>query len=488
MRDFQENPAWQASDLGVQLADEDHAVSVCLPTWDSVLGYEKGLKKVTDKMKCGYPRFFLHPAIRSLFEQAKTTVCEAHEDVVVFPHKEAAQRALLFVEKRIETATRISSFGDFQCLIVPQEHVAIAMEYWRFTGEIISSRMAQDFLNEVVVSPATEALRTSLAQHIVEDLENIYLYENGMSAVFAAFRASQQLHGGKKTLQLEFPYVDVLKIQQHFGSGVVFLNECEGKPFTEALQRIRAGEFSAVFCETPSNPLLRSVDLEEISKACREGGVILIVDDTVCSSYNVDVSPYADLITTSLTKWHSGKCNVMGGAVRIGKNSPFRKHLLEFFKHDNPSGSRIHGSDADVLLENLEGYEDRMETVNKNGLHIAQFLYSHPAVDEVWYPSLITKEYYNKLKTEHGGYGGLLSFTLNSPKKAPKVFDALEVTKGPSLGTEFSLACPYTLLAHYEELKWAEDCGVASHLIRISIGAEPIEQLKAALTTALAQA
>jgi cystathionine gamma-synthase len=70
--------------------------------------------------------------------------------------------------------------------------------------------------------------------------------------------------------------------------------------------------------------------------------------------------------------------------------------------------------------------------------------------------------------------------------EARRFYDALRVSKGPSLGTNFTLACPYTLLAHYEELDWAESCGVSRNLIRIAVGMEPIEDLLGRFEAALA--
>jgi cystathionine gamma-synthase len=87
---------------------------------------------------------------------------------------------------------------------------------------------------------------------------------------------------------------------------------------------------------------------------------------------------------------------------------------------------------------------------------------------------------------KNGGYGGLLSIVLSSPKKAPKVYDSLKLSKGPSFGTPFTLVCPYTLLAHYHELDWTEDCGVPANLLRISVGLEPVETVIQAFADALA--
>ena len=76
------------------------------------------------------------------------------------------------------------------------------------------------------------------------------------------------------------------------------------------------------------------------------------------------------------------------------------------------------------------------------------------------------------------GYGCLLSFELKQGRQqAQLVYDALRVSKGPSLGTNFTLACPYTQLAHYDELAWAESCGVAADLLRVSVGLEDPDEL-----------
>ena len=85
------------------------------------------------------------------------------------------------------------------------------------------------------------------------------------------------------------------------------------------------------------------------------------------------------------------------------------------------------------------------------------------------------------------GHGCLLSFVLKEGEsKAQRVFDALRVSKGPSLGTHFTLACPYTQLAHYDELGWAAGCGVPAHLLRVSVGLEDSDELWGRFREALA--
>ncbi|MGB1261111.1 MAG: PLP-dependent transferase [Akkermansiaceae bacterium] len=473
MRDLLTDPAWSAEHVGMPLPDTRHACSVCLPTWDSVLGYEEGREKITRRMRCGYPRFFCHPAVLRLFAEAEKQLADNGNRVVVFPNKDAAQRAQRFIEKRSSQASRIASFEGLQAVIMAEADYPVAMEYWRYTGEIVSSRQARHVLRGSQAGQVkSHSLRRRLASHGGYDADDVYIYENGMACVFATHRAVNRLQPGKKTLQLEFPYVDALKVQNHFGNGVVFLNDASGESFEEALRRISKGEFSAVFCEAPSNPLLRSVDLAAISQSCREGGVPLVVDDTICSVINVDVSAYADLVTSSLTKWVSGKGDVMAGQVTLIPSSPLYSDLKQFFEADCSGGSRLYASDARVLARNLSGFSSRMESSNANGEVLADYLIEHSAVEKVWYPKFTTSDHYEAVRRSGGGYGGLISFVLKNKKKSAKFFDMLKLSKGPSLGTEFSLVSPYTLLAHYDELDWAEGCGVDRYLIRISVGIE----------------
>ncbi|MGJ8694799.1 MAG: PLP-dependent transferase [Verrucomicrobiaceae bacterium] len=425
--------------------------------------------------------------VKRLFAKATDEVAESGKRAIVFPTKGAAQRAQRYVERRINVATRIASYEDgLQALIVPEDAIGVAMEYWRHTGEVISSRQADDLLNEREVEGVSSViLRQQLAESTGAALDDHFVFESGMSAIFGAFRAVINLFPSKKTLQLEFPYVDGLKIQEKFGNGAVFLYETEGEDFDAAVRRIQEGEFAAVFCEIPSNPLLRTVNLPRVAEACQRGGVPLVVDDTVASCINVDVLQYADLVTTSLTKWVSGKGDVMAGLVTIKEDSPWAKEFREFLNTETQGGSLLYKGDCQALISNMKDFEARVRRSNQNGEMVADYLAEHPAVGRVWYPKIVTPHEYQSVRRDSGGYGGLVSFTLKQPRKMPRVYDALELCKGPSLGTDFTLACPYTMLAHYFELDWAEACGVSPNLLRLSVGIEEGDVIIGALARAL---
>ncbi|MGJ8632347.1 MAG: PLP-dependent transferase [Luteolibacter sp.] len=487
MRDLVANPAWQEKDLGSPLPDSTHACSVCLPTWDSIIGYEEGRKKITRRLRTGYPRFFKHPIVERLISTARTEIASEGEEVLILPTRLSAQRAHRWLERNAETAIRSTSYHGLQALILPEKAATLANEYWRFSGEGVSSRQAEDYLN----GGLREDSKSHLVARAIANLnggqaDHTFVFSSGISAGLAALRSLPGLREGKKTLQIEFPYVDTLKIQSRFGHGVVYLNEASGESFDEALQRIRAGEFAGVFTEIPSNPLLRTVSLKRVAEACQSSRTPLVLDDSATGPLNVDILPYADILTSSLTKWVSGAGDVMAGSITVRSDSPLAKDLLDSISEDSSDCAPLYVRDAEILLFNLKGYAARNAKSNESALQLTEFLGNHSAIANVWHPSVTQTEAYDKIKRKNGGYGGLLSIALANPKRIKKVYDTLKLSKGPSFGTPFTLVCPYTQLAHYHELDWTEDCGVPSNLIRISVGQEPVESIIQAFSEALA--
>jgi len=177
--------------------------------------------------------------------------------------------------------------------------------------------------------------------------------------------------------------------------------------------------------------------------------------------------------------------NVMAGLVTLNEKSVWATEFRAFLNEDSNGGSRLYGGDCSELIANMKSYRERVTKSNSNGELVADYLHEHPAVGRVWYPKYNTPHEYNLIRREGGGYGALISFTLKQPRKMPKVYDALELCKGPSFGTNFTLASPYTMLAHYFELDWAEACGVSPNLLRLSVGIEDGEAIIGALARAL---
>ena len=472
--------------MGFPLPDSPHACLVSLPTWDAVIGYEESDPTVVGKMRAGYPRFFIHPITRKYLTQLEGLHAGEGERVMAYSSVGAAMRANEFVEERSGMPGRIGDAEGVPILVVPEGGFSAARDYWRHSGEIVSSRQAEDGLaGHLVPQKEGPRLRAELAETMKVNPEDCFLFESGMAAIFTLYRLVTARAPEKKTLQLCFPYVDVLKVQELFGVGVDFVNKARGKELATALAAIEGGAYSAVFCEVPSNPLLNTVDLTAVSAACRVGNTPLLVDDTVCSHENIDALTLSDAVSTSLTKWVSGIGNVMAGSVKLNAGSQFCSSFREALELEVPGGSRIYARDVEVLNANAKGLSERVRDSNRGGEFVADLLDGHEAIERVWYPSLTDREAYDEIRTPTGGYGGLLSFSLKNPERAPIVYQAMRFSKGPSLGTEYSLLCPYTLLAHYTELDWAGECGVPAELLRLSVGREPLGELQVRLEEAL---
>lgn len=142
--------------------------------------------------------------------------------------------------------------------------------------------------------------------------------------------------------------------------------------------------------------------------------------------------------------------------------------------------------DMIVMEKNSTDFEERVTEASQNAVQIADTLRKHSSVGQVYYPKgSPTQRLYEKYKRPGKGYGYLLSIRFNTPAAAIAFHDALDVAKGPSLVTNFTLGCAYTLFAHFHELQWAESYGVVEHLVRISVGIESVRFLDEVIKTAL---
>lgn len=447
--------------LGRPIPDSVHAVSMSLPRWQDVVGYEEKTPAVMARITNGYPRFVYHPLVQ---EMAKRL---GH---FPWPSPRVAQLAADFVRR--------SGVSEIEAL----------KAFWQHTGLIVSSRQAEAFLagRTVADDPALRrSLRRQLAGFYDCREEDVFLQPSGMAAQFAALRAVLTLSPGRPTAQLGFPYVDTLKLQQKFGVGATLLHNL--KTIEADLHALMHRQpLAACFSEIPGNPLLGSADLSRITPLLREHGVPLVADDVVATPVNVDLSAHAALTATSLTKYVAGTGDVMGGALICNPQSPFYRDLLPIIRAQHEELLWI--EDAVVLDREARGFPDRMRRHNATGLLLAERLRQHPAIEKVWYPKWEFAEAYEVVRRPTGGWSSLITFLpKNAPTRSAEIYDRLELCKGPSLGTVFTLACPFTLLAHYTELEWAEACGVSRYLIRISVGLEDPETLWRLLTDALTE-
>lgn len=490
MTDLLQHPLCHADDLGKAIPPHEFGVSVCLPLWRHVIGYEEKDPEVVAKFQSGYPRFCCPPAISSLFAMAEREFAKEGERCLVFPRLVHAQRCLDFIQAGRALAWTDERLG---VAVFPAAAYDEARRFWRFCGECVSTRQAADALGTHPAGvtameghAANETIRTRIAALAGQQAEDVFLFPSGMAANYAVHRMLTSLFPGRKTAQLDFPYVDVLKLQQRFGSGAHFLPMIHDHEYDELRDLMLREPLAGLFCEAPSNPLLRCVDFERLLaiRAETRPEVPIIVDDTISTVAHADAHRVADVVTTSLTKTFSGAGDVLAGSVVLNRESPHHAAFSAFLKAN--ADHELWRGDAVALELNSRDFVERATVMSRNATALAEHLRAHPAVDRVWHAKVEGGRGYEFIRREGGGHGCLFSFTLKNPEaNSARVFDALRVTKGPSLGTNFTLACPYTLLAHYDELSWVESVGVSRWLLRVSAGLEATEDLIARFDEAL---
>ncbi|KAK4047010.1 Cystathionine gamma-synthase [Microbotryomycetes sp. JL201] len=351
--------------------------------------------------------------------------------------------------------------------------------------------------------------------------DDVWLYPGGMSAIFHAHQLVMNARSRTskpvgKSVCFGFPYTDTLKILEKWGPGCHFFGHGLASDLPALRETLEKSDVPvlALFCEFPSNPLLRTPPLQALRELADEFGFMIVVDETIAGFVNVEVLPPADIVVSSLTKVFSGDSNVMGGSLVLNPNGPFYKELkacqeetFEDFYFDE---------DAIYMERNSRDFQERVATMNFNAETVCDLLRSRrapgsPAVGviepppsamnpdsvlkEVYYPKYMTPELYlaqlrpsNPDLPNSSGFSALFSLTFTSLLASRVFFDALPCYKGPSLGTNFTIACPYTILAHYTETDWAAEYGVEKGLVRISVGLEDIDMLKNWFANALDEA
>jgi cystathionine gamma-synthase len=206
--------------------------------------------------------------------------------------------------------------------------------------------------------------------------EHVKLFSCGMSAIYFAHQVVRQLFPLLKTVQFGFPYIDTLKIQEKFGSGVHFYGNGDSADLEALKVLLKSEKIAAIFCEFPSNPLLRSPPLEELWSLAMEHHFCLVVDDTIGNFVNTSVLPYCHVIVSSLTKVFSGDSNVMGGSLVLNPNS-------NLFTEINCATKSLYEDvlwfeDVIFLERNSRTFRKRIHTINLNTEVICDTIRHHP--------------------------------------------------------------------------------------------------------------
>lgn len=328
-------------------------------------------------------------------------------------------------------------------------------------------------------NPTRSKAETTLAA--IEGAQQAFLYASGMGATAAAMGILEQgqtlimgmpVYGGN----YRFATIELPKrgVQTQLVQDLSTLTDAdfEGK------------KVGMVFLETPSNPTLRVTDIKKVADLAHRHGALVVVDNTLMTPYlQKPLELGADIVVQSATKYLAGHGDLLAGVAST--NDPQLADQL--FKAQLISGGVLSPIDSYRLLQNVKTLALRMDRQQANAQALIQALADHPAVDTIYYPGSYSAQEAEIQAQQARGKGSLFSFTLKEGYQMKPFLDALKVfTFAVSLGGIESLVCLPTSMtqgAYSQDDK--EASGLGDRLVRVAVGIEDLEDLKADLLTAL---
>ncbi|KAL4798542.1 pyridoxal phosphate-dependent transferase [Aspergillus venezuelensis] len=427
-----------------------------------------------------------------------------------------------------------SHYADFSAVLLTPNLWKKAMAFWRDTGSGLSTRHAEyilteiDYLNPDRVGtleyqppalkkrgpcrePPASLTRIQAAESSLLELRgvlarlassdrpgeppvqsaDVFLYPTGMNAMYSLSECLADSRSGGTVAAFGWLYPETVEVLRCGSWGEVLSYKFgDEKELTDLTKSLRSGrKVHALFCEFPSNILLSSPDLQKLRELADEHGFIIACDDTVAGFVNLDALPFVDVMVSSLTKTFSGKSNATGGSLVLNPSSKHRTALqsaLTAYHKNHPIA--FFPLDVKTVLDNSRTIVQRIKTCGENTLPLVRLLSAHPSIQTVHHPSTApTSHLYKAMmrKSQTAGYGNVLSIVFRNLESAKHFYNTLQVCKGSSFGTNFTVAIPYVQLANYWNRDRVPKYGVPGHIIRISVGLEGAEELQRVVAEAL---
>lgn len=328
-------------------------------------------------------------------------------------------------------------------------------------------------------TPNQEGLCKKIAA--LEHAEAALIFGSGMAAVstalFAFLRAGdhvvlqQTLYGGTYNL--------VNEEFSKYGIEYSFTEGWKAEAFEEKIKE----NTKVIFIETPSNPLLTITDLEEVARIAKKHGLITMIDNTFASPVNQNPIDFGiDIVIHSATKYMGGHSDICAGAVAsTAENMERIFHLAKNF------GGSLSDYTVWLLERSMKTMGIRVRAQNENALTMAIFLQENKDIERVYYPGLPTHEDHEIAKKQMKGFGGMLSFELNSSLDASLFQNSLKLIKSSMslAGIESTVISPTKTSHALMSAEVRAEQGIADGLIRFSVGIEEPEDLMQDILQAL---
>ncbi len=233
-----------------------------------------------------------------------------------------------------------------------------------------------------------------------------------------------------------------------------------------------------IWVETPTNPMLKLVDLRAVAEIAKEHGIIAVADNTFATPYNQKPINFGfDIVMHSATKYINGHSDMVGGIAVVGDN-PELAEQMAFLQ--NSAGGIAGPFDSYLALRGLKTLAIRMQRHNQSGMRIAQWLTAHPKVEAVYFPGLHDHPQFDLANEQMEGYGGMISILVKGGGKAASQFmqNMKVFALAESLGGVESLVNHPAIMTHASVPKEIrKKLGIADNLVRLSVGIEDVEDL-----------
>ena len=471
-----------------------HAVSVSLPTIADVIGYEDKLLSVMQKMQSGYPRFFTN---KFVYEVRMDVQRKENPPVDFNLIPVSSVHAVSLINKQLGRDFEIVSVKGFDFIKISRtsDHLNDVVKFIQHNGLNPSSRKAEDYLlnnglltqefgeDKETAENAESIIRNYLADaYEVKSKAVVMLCNTGMNAVYTAFEAVKTVQAEKGRalfVQLGWLYLDTIEIIKKYGGGKYFQITSNDLDELENWLVVNHKEVAGLFTEVPNNPLIQCLDLPRLRKITAKYGIPLVIDATIATPFNMEVLEYADIVTDSLTKYACGNGDLMMGAIVLNPKSEI---ALECEGIISALVERPYIKDVQRLAFKIKNYKSRVEKISLNTIALLDYLKHSNKITAIY--SALNPEYLDnflQVRKHENAMPGLISILFD--KKLHYYYDQLRLAKGPSFGTEFTLAMPYVYLAHFDLLhspegrNYLESIGLKPDLLRISVGTEPIDEI-----------
>ena len=331
-------------------------------------------------------------------------------------------------------------------------------------------------------NPTREILEKLLAE--IEEGNQAFAFSSGMAAINCLTDAldkdfhiicSDDVYGGTRRI-----FDKVKSVNQNIEITYTDFNKENNWP------GLIKNNTKMIWIETPSNPLLKIVDIKKIKSEISNENIKIVCDNTFASPYNQQpLTIGADVVLHSSTKYLGGHSDLIGGAIIIKDDL----QLTEKIKYlQNAIGSVPSPFDCYLLIRSIKTLSVRMERHNSNAILISEFLKNHPKIKTVRYPGLKSDPNHELATSQMNGYGGIISIELDTDLKGTlKFLENIEIfTLAESLGGVESLIEHPAIMTHASINKNIRDeLGISDSLVRLSIGIEDPEDLKTALENSL---